>query len=89
MIIVTKNCYCDMLAEHDNQKVAGASPFKGIVVMRYNADNELVPEITTLDLCPACRARYSTNITMSIDARGQKSYAFPAASTQSTSTTAG
>ena len=78
MTEVTKNIYCDILSEHDGQKVPGASTIKDIVVMAPDEDDDesFHIERISLDMCPACYAKYAANLFVSYDNRRRATYSF-------------
>ena len=71
-------CYCDILSEHNGQKVEGAKPYQNVSVMVSNdGDTPFITE-TSLDMCDACKAKYKTNLFLNYDYKGKKSFVFEA-----------
>ena len=77
MTEVTKKTYCDILSEHDGQRIAGAATYKDVAVMMPgdNGNTYYISKVT-LDMCPACRAKYAINLFAQYDNRRQISYSF-------------
>lgn len=79
MIEVTKKCYCDVLSEHNNQLVEGASTYKDINVMIPNSTGQgFHVGKATLDMCPTCYAKYAINLQLTYDNRSHPVYNFVA-----------
>lgn len=74
------NCYCDILSEHNNQKVPGASTVSNIVVMipDPNDDEKFTIERRSVDMCEACRAKYGSNLYATYNSKRQIVYSFSA-----------
>ena len=92
MIQTVKNCYCDIVSEHNGENVAGATRYENVDVMVINenkikdSDPEYIIEQRTIDLCPACRKKFSTNLFLTYDSRGQIIYTLGSVSTESAPT---
>lgn len=78
MIETKRFCYCDILSEHNNQKVNGATTYKDIVVMKKDDENNVYATKVSIDMCPSCAAKYKSNLFLNYDQRGRTSYAFAA-----------
>jgi len=79
MTETVKNTYCDVLSEHNGQKVSGASTYKDIAAMVLDDDDTYVVKKVTLDMCPACYAKYKANLCMAYDSRRRATYSFESA----------
>ena len=71
-----QNCYCDISTEHNNQKVLGASSQEVVVMVLNENTNTYYPKSVTLDLCPACQAKFASNLYLSFGPRGKAVYTF-------------
>ena len=77
MIETRKICYCDILSQHNGQRVDGARTYKDIIVMKQDDNGAYVyPTKTTVDMCPTCYAKYKSNLNMSFDTQGKTVFAF-------------
>ena len=77
MTKTVKYCYCDILEEHNGEKVDGASTYNDITVMVYDRKTSSISfKNVTLDMCPACYAKYKSNLYANYDYQGNPYYSF-------------
>lgn len=62
-----KTCYCDILSEHNNEKVPGATTYKDVAIMTSDSQGKLRVSRATLDMCADCYAKYKINLRLSYD----------------------
>ena len=79
MIETKRYCYCDILSEHNNNKVAGATTYKDIIIMKTDDDGNVFLSKGSIDMCANCYAKYHSNLFLNVDNRGRISYTFDTA----------
>lgn len=76
MIETKRYCYCDVLSEHNGNRVPGATTYKDMIVMKVDDEGNEYTSRASIDLCPSCYAKYRTNLVLNFDQRGRTSYSF-------------
>lgn len=78
-----KYCYCDVLSQHNGQRVAGATTYKDIIVMKAGEDGEsFFATKASVDMCSECYKKYRSNLIMNYDLRGRTTLLFQADETE-------
>ena len=73
---IVDKCYCDILAEHDNQRVDGAKTYKDVSVLVQSDNGTSYMKEISIDMCDACKAKYAPNLKKVYDETGNFSYVF-------------